>query len=359
MGWLVLTCLAFIAIFFSAAIVESWADAYRSLEYISIGVPAGCLTVLCGIIALRYSGYQLTYFQSASSQVALSSDGATAKLEQKDAKGQPDQPSEPWLEEGDEERASRTFQLDTKWQARIATAIIVIAAAAGGISIRMDKQKELNFYRQFVDAKINGAKIQARRLSGLSMSPEFQDADLDRYVQYAGDITELSLAGTKVTDAIFQKLEAFTNLEKLDLSRTSITSEGLLRWRRLTNPEEFPRPITELSLADTKVDWASLASLRHSIKHLDLSGLNITDDQFKQPILASSLTLARNPITDAGIDSLFSRQQLRHLDLTDTNIDGSSLAHNKCPEDLVLDGTQITDATLTAILATGESESSR
>ncbi len=151
------------------------------------------------------------------------------------------------------------------------------------------------------------------------------------------------------------KLAGFRLVNKLDLSRTGITTEGLLRWDPFSERDWTHRQFDMLSLADTKVDWSQLAEAKwlQRVQNIDLSGLNITDEQLAQPITARGLRLARNPITDAGVQSLLENDTVQHLDLTDTNIDGSTLATDKCPEDLVLDGTQITDATLQAILATG------
>ncbi len=172
MGWLVLSCMATIVIYGTAAVAEqSWSAPLRNLIYFCVGVPVGCLTIVTGILALRASGYQLTYFDAKGRGVEQSS-RADVEIPAKDAaSSQPAQASDSWLDDSKAKSTSKGFRLDTKWQARVATAMIVIAAAAGGISIQLNHQRLAAFYRQFVDPKILGVRLDNHKLYGLAMGP--------------------------------------------------------------------------------------------------------------------------------------------------------------------------------------------
>ncbi len=282
LGWIALALLAFVAIYCSAAILmNNWSIANRNLPYISIGVPVGCLTVLAGILTLRSSGYVLTYFESLTGSSTQASDAAVDVASSSDARGIPSQANDTWLEDAYEDSERKIFSLDSKWQARIATAIVVMVAAIGGISVQFDKQRDRSFFQQFFNSKIRGATIETKTLLGLAASADFEDGDLDRFVKQYPNITELSLAGTKVTDAIFPKLKHFRMLEKLDCRALALTTEGLLRWYDSNDATATGSRITKLSLADTKVDGSALARPHPAfwLKHLDLSGIGLTDDQ--------------------------------------------------------------------------------
>jgi uncharacterized protein YjbI with pentapeptide repeats len=147
------------------------------------------------------------------------------------------------------------------------------------------------------------------------------------------------------------RLAAFPNLTELDLSRTAITDANLSTLK-LSAPIEQSRRGSVLSLSDTQVTWQGARDVASRMPHelLELAGLNITDEQLSTGIAAKGLSLARNPITDAGVDALLEHSNIHRLDLSDTSITGKTLDRRNCPTVLILDGTNIDDANLTKLL---------
>ena len=70
-----------------------------------------------------------------------------------------------------------------------------------------------------------------------------------------GDVVELKLAGTNITDTGLVHLKGFTKLEKLNLRFTKITDAGLVHLKGLTN-------LLQLILTDTQVTYAGVADLK-------------------------------------------------------------------------------------------------
>ncbi len=266
-GWLLLTGVAFLCIFVSSIVVEEGlGNAVRALPYLCVGVPTGCLTVAVGLTAFRSSGYQLTYFEPLSRRADELSQESVAQ-----SAAVPNERTElvdSWLEDESQPSQRHRFRLDGKWQARLAIGMVVVAAAVGGIVVHLQRQRDIHRFQQFINEDVRSARIETA-INALAFSASFEDADLDDYTIHEGNIAALSFAGTKVTDAVFPKLQNFPYVQQLDFSRTSITAAGLLSWKPFAEPQQFNRQIARLSLADTKVDWskvsgsAGLALIRH------------------------------------------------------------------------------------------------
>jgi Leucine-rich repeat (LRR) protein len=154
----------------------------------------------------------------------------------------------------------------------------------------------------------------------------------------AGEIVELNLADTWVSDADMAKVAALHHLRKLDLSHTRITDRGMEYLAALENVTElncnFAEYITEdgvahirnwkrlerLNLRGTKVTskvFDSLAKLT-SLRALDLSSTQIEDEGFEQ--LSSltkleSLAIGANRLSGAALPLLKLAPSLRELDV--------------------------------------------
>ncbi len=159
------------------------------------------------------------------------------------------------------------------------------------------------------------------------------------------------LAGTQTNDESLKLFSGNYKLKQLDLSRTRVTSAGLLH---------LPSSLERLWLAHLQIDLQSAAQYfdraRMSLRTLDLSYCQIDDAQLAAckgfAYGLTRMSLAGNPITDEGVASLLDRcDAIFHLDLSDTQSEGAVLEHANCPSRLALDGTKITDSQLSAMLA--------
>lgn len=371
-GWLLLSVMAFVVIFVESGIIEGngWQTSMRFLPQMIVGVISSCVTMAVGMASLLVSGYRLTHFERSTknSPVQASStqtDPTVSVTEEstvpapRATPGDAKAPFEAeWLDDAQPRSQSRPFEFTPQWQARIVALVFVGIAVLGASSVHFAKLRTLKFYEELAQLDVQNAYTDKQTVNGLQFGPNFVDSDLKQYLKYRDSILTLSFANTKITDAIVPELKAFPALRELDLSGTAITDAGLqtleLPNQRIVNPDGttgFPR----LCLADTQVTWAAVQELaRHNtICHLDLSGLQIKDDDLATRIAVKSLRLSRNPITDEGLRALLEKSSLRRLDVSDTAITGSTLNVAECPQRLNLDGTAINDATLTAILKTG------
>ena len=124
---------------------------------------------------------------------------------------------------------------------------------------------------------------------------EFTKADL-------GNVIELILADTQITDAGLKDVVKLHNLHKLYLNNTKITDTGL-------------KDVAKLQ----KLTWLTLANNK------------ITDEGLKEVAKLQKLEgliLANTQITDEGIKELAKLQKLKHFDLEETKIT------SKCLKDL-------------------------
>jgi hypothetical protein len=153
-----------------------------------------------------------------------------------------------------------------------------------------------------------------------------------------GEITELALRGSWVTDGDLDSVAALTHLQKLDLSLTRITDLGLLRLKGLKNVRElnlfFAELVTDEGLAavkgwsrlervnfrGTKVTDNTLATLagNNAIVALDIGYAEVTDSGLQHlarfPALRE-LAFGGNKMTEVGLEVLRSLPKLTKLDI--------------------------------------------
>ena len=87
-----------------------------------------------------------------------------------------------------------------------------------------------------------------------------------------GEVVEVSIASTKVTDADLVHLKGLTNLQSLRLGDTQVTDAGLVHLKGLTK-------LQTLHLRHTEITDAGLVHLKEltELRELSLVGTKITD----------------------------------------------------------------------------------
>lgn len=130
----------------------------------------------------------------------------------------------------------------------------------------------------------------------------------------AGAIIGINLGDTFVNDADILDLLAFKKLQRLDLSHTRITDEGLLRLKPASQIEDLSLLYTEL-ITDLGINaikgWRKL-------KVLNIRGTRISDESLHTVSALGqleSLDVANTRITDDGLEYLASLTRLKHLAL--------------------------------------------
>ena len=130
----------------------------------------------------------------------------------------------------------------------------------------------------------------------------------------AGEITAVDLRGSWICDSQLIDLARLPRLEKLDLSHTRISDEGMLYLK--TSPT-----ITDLNLfyAEQVTDQGitAIKNWKH-LKRLNLRGTRISDnalDVISHLTQLEALDIANTQITDNGLDSLVTLINLKELSL--------------------------------------------
>ena len=139
-----------------------------------------------------------------------------------------------------------------------------------------------------------------------------------------GNIVELDLTSTWVTDGDLAKVAQMRHLRKLDLSHTRITDAGLEQLKRLENVVElncyYAERITEDGIAHLR-GWKHL-------EHLSLRGTKVTSQVFEHLAHLTSLRsldLGFTQIEDEGFEQLASLPRLEKLSIGGNRLSGSSL----------------------------------
>jgi Leucine-rich repeat (LRR) protein len=161
--------------------------------------------------------------------------------------------------------------------------------------------------------------------SMFAASPKWID-ELGGKVEHnqAGDITAVHLRGTWVTDAEMLDLARLPQLQRLDLSHTRITDDGLLYLKPLKQVQDlnllYAEQITDQGMAAVK-EWKNL-------KRLNLRGTRIFDGTLA--ILSGltqleSLDIAYTQVTDNGLDALVPLTHLKELSIGRSKVGNNAL----------------------------------
>jgi len=141
----------------------------------------------------------------------------------------------------------------------------------------------------------------------------------------AGSVVGIDLGTTWVSDDEMLDLLAFPLLERLNLSHTRISDEGLLRLKPAAQIQElsllYAEQITDLGLSAIR-QWRRL-------KKLNVRGTRIADETLALVgalVQIESLDIADTNITDNGLDNLVSLTRLKHLALGRNRLSDEALS---------------------------------
>jgi internalin A len=130
----------------------------------------------------------------------------------------------------------------------------------------------------------------------------------------AGNVVAVNLRGSWINDLEVMNLASLSALQRLDLSHTRISDEGLL----LLKPA---RNVTDLNLyyAESITDQG-MAAIREwkNLKRLNMRGTRISDGTLEiisHLTQLEALDIANTPITDNGLDHLITLTSLKELSL--------------------------------------------
>jgi len=172
----------------------------------------------------------------------------------------------------------------------------------------------------------------------------------------AGEIVELDLTGTWVSDADMVKVAQLRHLRKLDLSLTRITDSGLEHLKPLENVTELICYYAEFLTED------GVAQLRNwkRLERLNLRGTRVTSkvfDSLAKLTSLRSLDIAFTQVADDGFEQLSALTRLESLAIGGNRLSGAALPLLKLLPALVsldVGGIQRVDSGLWGLPLTGE-----
>ncbi|MEO2030482.1 MAG: hypothetical protein ABGZ35_00205, partial [Planctomycetaceae bacterium] len=159
-----------------------------------------------------------------------------------------------------------------------------------------------------------------------------------------GQIHELDLSGSAVTDGTLQRIAKHSTIVSLDLSNTAVT-EIVIRYLSELNQ------LTELKLQYcSNVDDIALNEVSRigSLRRLDISHTEITDvglSHISRLVGLKQLNVRGNQISDNGVEKIAALPQLVSLGLQQTNVGDNGLlaiANSPRVSRLSVFGTQVT-----------------
>lgn len=144
---------------------------------------------------------------------------------------------------------------------------------------------------------------------------------------YAGEIVEVYWREPPPEDQQLAILRGLNSVEKLEISGSKVTSQGVKHLAGLTK-------LYMLHLDGTQVGDDGLASLvrLHDLSVLSLDNTRVTDAglaQLQQMPQLERLYLNGTSITDAGLAHLAKLENLKELSLVETNVSDAGLVHLK------------------------------
>jgi hypothetical protein len=130
----------------------------------------------------------------------------------------------------------------------------------------------------------------------------------------AGKIVAVNLRGSWINDAEMSQLAAMPDLERLDLSHTRISDEGMLRLKSAPKISDlnlfYSEWITDQGLTAIR-DWKHL-------KRLNVRGTRVSDgtlELLSRITGLEALDFAHTPVTDNGLDHLITLVNLKELSM--------------------------------------------
>jgi Leucine-rich repeat (LRR) protein len=190
-----------------------------------------------------------------------------------------------------------------------------------------------------------GSKTGPRRLEADWGKPDAKGKDLDKkkgipdprtvnlrgmevdgaQLEQLGEVNNLDLSETSITDLSLAHLSQLTELRKLDLSGTQVAGPGLapLSWLTSLN-------LSRTSMTDPGMEY--LGRLR-ALRELQLQGTHVHGPGLEYLIGLTRLDLSDCPVADKGLKSLYRLKQLRWLNLAGTRVtdEGVEALRDKLP----------------------------
>src|SRR5215472_3764149 len=130
----------------------------------------------------------------------------------------------------------------------------------------------------------------------------------------SGRVTAVNLRGSWINDAEMLHLAELPDLEKLDLSHTRITDEGLLHLKSAPKINDLNLYYSEWI---TDQGMAAIRGWKH-LKRLNVRGTRISDATLEIVSHMSrleALDIANTAVTDNGLDHLITLVNLKELSL--------------------------------------------
>ncbi|MDR0337495.1 MAG: hypothetical protein LBI18_10435 [Planctomycetaceae bacterium] len=155
---------------------------------------------------------------------------------------------------------------------------------------------------------------------------EIGDADLKKIVAENPNLTELTLTGTKITDAGISYLTQLTKLKKIRISKTAISNIAAENLAKITTLEDID--VSQTEFGNTGLEMLKLLP---RLKRLNLYTTKITDnglDVLRDFVSAKTivwLNIDQCPLTDVAITKLVPLENLEWLHLGRTELTDSGL----------------------------------
>ena len=152
------------------------------------------------------------------------------------------------------------------------------------------------------------------------------DAGINEIAARHGQLEEIDLTGTKITNAALKDVRKMPHLRKLSLWTTDITDGGLSELRELADLESLA--LGQSPLTDAGIKEIAGLKKRRVLTVFNMQGItNAALPFLKELTELEDLNLARTMVTDAGLKDLRGLQQLRSLDLSLTEVTDAGIVH--------------------------------
>ncbi len=275
---------------------------------------------------------------------------------------------------------ARLRALHIRWAAgTLLIAVVTSVVLNVQVSRRNRQDAELAQLAERLRGAGGDLSVQNRMPQRAKIADTADPADLLAELSRHGGLTDLSLAGSRVDDALLIQLpQWFPGLEKLDLGHTGVTAEGLRHLLPLSDLESlglsgtdltidqmnaFIREYTkqgreiELDLSDTQLDAEAIGQLDKRIDQLAIRRLGFSDTDLTcvHDRHFASLDISGNPVAGHGLAKMKIYELVAHdVPLTDDGLRAFLGDPNTSVNTLVISNTRLTDASATLLLGVEE-----
>ncbi len=248
-------------------------------------------------------------------------------------------------------------QRRNRYSVAIAVGCAITCAGASSLMEGNTRFREAEFERINANLLERGGQIQLRqgKLDKVQLGEDSSTSEILLLPAYS-NIRSLTLNGNSFNDQSLDLLTSLPDLEELDLSDTPVTDEAFDTLGKCDK-------LTSINLARTKVTVSGLLSFlrtRGNISRLDISGLNITDDdiQLNDGLgNINQLILRDNKITEIGASKLLNRKNSygNTIDLSNNPINFNGVQIAGMMSSLTLENLSIDDKQFATLFLNGQS----